>query len=181
MKTTTPKTSASLGNECQIIKDTINIVEFCERVYNAAFIVSPGGWYNTNCLLPNHEDNSPSFGVNIDSSKFNCFGCGEKGTVIDLVMKIEQLSLGNAVKFLLDYLGLQPDASSQKFYTIHRLLRQKGSKINKEVLLNAKIKQIKQLTETLTPLQYYSEICNLFGKYNDMSDEDFMRYIYSGN
>ena len=107
-----------ISQVCQIIKDNISIVDFCEDYYNCAFIMSSNDWYNTNCLLPSHIDNTPSFGVNSETNTFSCFGCGEKGSVIDLVMKVENYSLGQATDFLLEYLNIQPEITSKNFYCL---------------------------------------------------------------
>lgn len=49
---------------------------------------------------PFHEDKTPSFLVNADNT-YHCFSCGAHGDVIDLVMKLEGLSLADAVRSLI--------------------------------------------------------------------------------
>ena len=164
---------------CQIIKDNIDIVNFCEDYYNCAFIASSNHWYNTNCPIPSHTDTTPSFGVNSETNLFHCFGCSSKGSVIDLVMKIENYSLRQATDFLLDYLNIQPEVSSKNFYSLHKLLSNNKTKdLDKDMLLDAKIKTIKK-TKVLDNFQpYYNQVIELFDKYDKLDSEDFKKYIY---
>lgn len=52
----------------------------------------------TSC--PFHEEKTPSFAVNPDRQAFCCFGCGEHGDVIDLVMKLHGLTFPEALGHL---------------------------------------------------------------------------------
>lgn len=48
------------------------------------------------------NERTPSFHVYVKENRWHCFGaCGEGGDVIDLVSKMQSVSFGNAVKFLL--------------------------------------------------------------------------------
>jgi len=51
-------------------------------------------------LCPFHEEKTPSFVVNEDRQTFHCFGCGERGDVIDFAMKIYGLTFKDALKHL---------------------------------------------------------------------------------
>lgn len=171
----------SLGSLCSLIKETIDIVEFCEESYNAVFIESTNGWYNTNCLIPEHEDLDPSFGVNREKATFKCFSCGENGSVIDLVMKIEKISLTAAVDLLLSYLNIQVDPSTQKFMAIKRMLKSYSNELSKDVLLSAKVSQIRKDRDLIDPNEYYDHICKLFNNYNTLEYSDFKNFIYYDN
>lgn len=46
------------------------------------------GFRTINCPLEGHSDNDPSFGVNLDEGYFNCLGCGVRGDVITLYMRL---------------------------------------------------------------------------------------------
>jgi hypothetical protein len=52
------------------------------------------GW----CCCPLHNEKSPSFKVK--NNKFNCYGCGAFGDVIDLYMKLHSSDFKTAVKAL---------------------------------------------------------------------------------
>lgn len=38
---------------------------------------------------PFHDDRNPSFGVSLDTGAYNCFGCGAKGSFVNLVKRLE--------------------------------------------------------------------------------------------
>ncbi len=43
-----------------------------------------GREWEAQCPLPEHDDRNPSFRVNPDKERFFCFGCGERGDVVEL-------------------------------------------------------------------------------------------------
>lgn len=69
------------------------------------------------CLCPFHSEKSPSCSVNTTGQYFHCFGCGAGGDVITFIMKMENLSYIEAVKFLADRSGMRlpDDAESNDF------------------------------------------------------------------
>lgn len=56
---------------------------------------------------PFHQEKSPSFHVLDQKGLFKCFGCGEKGDVFTLAMKLEGLSFPEAVEKFADIAGVQ--------------------------------------------------------------------------
>jgi DNA primase len=57
-------------------------------------------------LCPFHDEKTPSFNVRPTHGTFHCFGCGEGGSVVDFVMKIEHLGFVEAVERLADRVGI---------------------------------------------------------------------------
>ncbi|HOU56883.1 MAG TPA: DNA primase [Smithellaceae bacterium] len=57
-------------------------------------------------LCPFHQEKTPSFTVNREKQIFYCFGCGEGGNVITLLMKIANKSFPEAVKYLAEKTGV---------------------------------------------------------------------------
>jgi DNA primase len=55
---------------------------------------------------PFHQEKSASFHVLDQKGIFNCFGCGEKGDVFTLAMKLEGLSFPEAVEKIAEYAGV---------------------------------------------------------------------------
>ena len=51
-------------------------------------------------VCPFHEEAEGSFTVYADTERFYCFGCGERGDVLDFVRRIEDLSLPEAIRRL---------------------------------------------------------------------------------
>lgn len=58
-------------------------------------------------LCPFHNEKTPSFHVDVAKQLFYCFGCHAGGDVITFIMKQENLSYVEAVKFLADMVGMQ--------------------------------------------------------------------------
>lgn len=58
------------------------------------------GSQNLNAACPFHEDNSRHLGMNIESGLWNCFVCGEKGNLVQFVMKMNECSYQEAIRFL---------------------------------------------------------------------------------
>ena len=72
-----------------------------ESEYDSDFVYSKNSeWANTNCPMPNHNDSSPSFGVNLETNTYNCFGCGASGDIIKLIQSVEGFNFIEAVQKL---------------------------------------------------------------------------------
>jgi DNA primase len=88
--------------------------EIIERVRSSSDIVDIISQYinlkrtgsNYVGLCPFHSEKTPSFSVSPTKQFYHCFGCGESGDVISFIMKEENLSFPEAVKFLADKLGI---------------------------------------------------------------------------
>jgi DNA primase len=57
---------------------------------------SHGGNHMALCLLPGHNEKTPSLKIDTDLALFHCFGCGRGGSIVDLVMACEGLSFPEA-------------------------------------------------------------------------------------
>ena len=57
-------------------------------------------------LCPFHNEKTPSFTVSPTKEIFRCFGCGEGGDVISFIMKKENMSYPEAIRFLADKLSI---------------------------------------------------------------------------
>ena len=55
---------------------------------------------------PFHDDRSPSCSINLDRKVFHCFACGEKGTIIDFVARMESCSTADAARLLAGWCNL---------------------------------------------------------------------------
>ena len=64
-----------------------------------------GGNYWACCPL--HGEKTPSFSVNGNKQMYHCFGCGVSGNVYTFVMKYENFSFPEAVRFLAEKAGVQ--------------------------------------------------------------------------
>ncbi len=57
-------------------------------------------------LCPFHSEKTASFTVSPERQLFHCFGCGAGGDVFTFIMKVENLSFGEAVKLLAERAGV---------------------------------------------------------------------------
>lgn len=63
----------------------------------------PPGFPKRNIKCPLHKDDSPSFHVYENNNRFVCFGCGESGSPLDFIQKMESLDFREAVEFLQNF------------------------------------------------------------------------------
>ncbi len=61
---------------------------------------------------PFHNEKTPSFYVNDDKQFFHCFGCGAHGSVIDFVMRHDNLSFPETIETLAMQVGMQVPKST---------------------------------------------------------------------
>jgi DNA primase len=89
------------------VRDRVSIAEYAGKrmSWNARKTRAAAGDYWACC--PFHQEKSASFHVLDQKGIFNCFGCGEKGDVFGLAMKLEGLSFPEAVERLAEYAGLE--------------------------------------------------------------------------
>lgn len=61
---------------------------------------------NAMACCPFHDDRDPSFGVNIDTGEYNCFGCGVKGPFASLVKRLDRFdTVFDAEQYLIGVYG----------------------------------------------------------------------------
>jgi DNA primase len=58
-------------------------------------------------LCPFHKDTRPSLGVNVERRLFNCFGCKARGTVIEFVSRMENVSVKRAAELVIEWQHLE--------------------------------------------------------------------------
>ena len=90
------------NDELDRAKHDISLLELVQR--SGYRPQKQGKDYAINC--PFHDDDTPSLIITPKSNLFNCFGCGEAGTVIDWVMKTQGVSFRRSVEILRNDLGL---------------------------------------------------------------------------
>jgi DNA primase len=55
---------------------------------------------NGKALCPFHDENTPSFNLNTVTGTYHCFGCGESGDVISLIMETNGGNFTDAIEYL---------------------------------------------------------------------------------
>ncbi len=65
-------------------KEAVPVIDLADRLAGPGKMRRVGKTWATNCLLPNHEDRTPSFVVYPDTESFFCYGCLRGGDVVEL-------------------------------------------------------------------------------------------------
>lgn len=82
-------------------------------------------------LCPFHDDTTPSMSVSPSKGIFKCFACGEAGNVAHFVMKHEQISYVEALKYLAKKYGIEvPDRELTPEEKIAETVRESMSVLN---------------------------------------------------
>lgn len=104
-----------------------NVIESVREATNLAVLAREYGVKLTRsadgftALCPFHNEKSPSFRIHAKgprAGQFKCFGCGEAGSVLDFVMKIESWPFLSALKYLAERSGIT--VTSQTVTTAQR-------------------------------------------------------------
>lgn len=86
------------------IKEQVNIGNYLNTYYPELNLKSVGKRRLGKCPFRSEKD--PSFNVYTDSNKYYCYGCNEKGDLIQFVSKYENISFNDACKKIADNEGI---------------------------------------------------------------------------
>ena len=92
-------------------KEAVSVMELADRLAGPGKMRRVGKTWATNCLLPNHEDRTPSFVVYPETNSWHCFGCLRGGDAVELyrlVRGFDQRDAHSAAGHLLLEFGHQP-------------------------------------------------------------------------
>ncbi|MEW6067350.1 MAG: DNA primase [Nitrospirota bacterium] len=84
------------------IKSKINIVDFISD-----YVQLKKSGQNYKALCPFHSEKTPSFMVSPSKQIFHCFGCGAGGDVVSFLMKQENFSFSEAMRYLAEKAGIK--------------------------------------------------------------------------
>ncbi|MCA1927496.1 MAG: DNA primase [Calditerrivibrio sp.] len=87
-----------------IILDRLDILDYISQYVE---LKRAGKYYKGLC--PFHSEKTPSFTVTPEKGLFHCFGCGASGNLITFVMKYNNLSFIDALKYLAERAGVSMD------------------------------------------------------------------------
>jgi DNA primase len=96
--------SASCRTVIEEAKAKVATIELADREAGPGKMRKIGAEWVTNCLIPDHEDRSPSFTVNSEKDVFWCHGCLRGGDVIELARYIwgfDKTEVATAAAYLL--------------------------------------------------------------------------------
>ncbi len=78
------------------------------------------GWVNgIRCPFPDHDDKTPSFGVNIRTGAFKCFGCNRKGDLFEFHMQLHGSDFRAALKELAKFAGIDEEPQKRQEKPFH--------------------------------------------------------------
>ena len=130
-------TSIHLDTFLEIKK--INMINHLRNVYGLN--VSENG----SIRCPFHDDNTPSLNMNNKEGVwlFYCHGCGENGSLIDFVMKYENVDQETAVQIIQNNVNLMPTKTIKKQLNENKKKIPKKSKAENLGYLYSKLKKVK--------------------------------------
>lgn len=82
----------------ELVQKIIDRAEIVEVISEFVSLHKSGTNYKGLC--PFHNEKTPSFMVSPGKQIFKCFGCGESGTAVSFIMKHENISFSEAIKWL---------------------------------------------------------------------------------
>ncbi len=133
---------------------------------------------NFKALCPFHSEKTPSFMVSPTKQIFHCFGCGVGGDVVTFVMKYENISFGEALRYVAKKAGI--DLGNLKFEKEGAEKREKIYQINKEAM-KFFINNLKVSESAMTYLRNRDinegSIKNFFIGYTTSERDSLIRYL----
>lgn len=158
--------------DLKIVKEALSdcdMIAILESEYDLYFQTSSNGWYNTNCPLPEHDDSSPSFGVNPETGAFHCFGCGASGDLISFVRKMEGLTFKQALERVSLIIGVDTNVDENKTYRALKAIKEISSDfINYQPDYN--------LPGGMSPVSFLNMITEYLKKYINLNEQNQTDY-----
>jgi DNA primase len=135
-------------NTLQEVKDAADILE----VVGETVSLKKNG-VNYKGLCPFHSEKTPSFSVSPSRQYFHCFGCSEGGNVFTFVMKSQNMTFVEAVKYLANRYNIvlpekalspQEQEKSRQKEVIYEINRLAAQAFHKYLLESPKAEQARQ-------------------------------------
>ena len=148
------------------IKERVNIVDIIGR-----YIKVTKAGINHKACCPFHNEKTPSFFISEQRQTFTCFGCGEKGDVIEFIQKYEHMDFKAALRMLFDMSGLpESDWTESKEKTKEEKERDEAKKRAGQSLQLAIAVYQKELKEDTVPSRKASAYLESRGLTKEMID-----------
>ena len=135
------------------------------------------------CCCPFHSEKTPSFSVNRNRQIYKCFGCGEGGNVVTVVMKYENCTFPEAIKQLADKAGVPlPEMEYSEEAKRRETRRQRLLEVNKEAakfyFYQLRTQHGAKAKEYLDKRQLSDEVRKNFGLgYAPVRGEELLAYL----
>ena len=78
-----------------------------EDIIGEVVALKPAGRNRLKGLCPFHSESTPSFHVVVDKGFYHCFGCQSHGSVVDFVMRTQNLDFRSALEQLAQRAGVE--------------------------------------------------------------------------
>lgn len=105
----------ALRRQLEKIKSAVSIAEVASE-YGTFRQTTPTRLLGR-CFSPSHEDKTPSMVISTDTQTFKCFGCHERGDVLDLIRLLEGCDLLEAMGLLAGRYGISLESTrSQSWF-----------------------------------------------------------------
>ena len=72
-------------------------------------------------LCPFHKEKTPSFTVSQDKQIYKCFGCGQGGTVIQFISKMENLDFRETLEVLSEKANIKKASLKTGFFVTSKI------------------------------------------------------------
>ena len=96
--------------DAAVVNEALSIEDLAGR-YGAELVRSPRG-FAARCILPGHDDRTPSLQIYTDNNSFHCFGCGRGGDALKFVAIMEGLTekreFGQVIRLAAQLAGVAP-------------------------------------------------------------------------
>ena len=88
---------------------TIDKIRSAANIYDIVkeFVTLKKAGANYKGLCPFHDEKTPSFIVSPSKQLFKCFSCGEGGDAVGFIMKHEQMTYPEALKWIAKRYGIE--------------------------------------------------------------------------
>lgn len=87
--------------DIDIIKEQVKVADYLKIM--GCKLIPFGKRLKCKCIF--HNEKSPSLVIYPETNSYYCFGCGEGGSIIDLVMKTQGMTVSQAVKKLSSFIN----------------------------------------------------------------------------
>jgi DNA primase len=108
-------------------------------------MVLRGHRYFAPCPLPGHDDNDPSFTIDINTGRYYCHGCKEPGgDILDLVGILSWIDVSEAVELLTNgeyTVKGQIESTGPKKTTLYKLNKQVANQYHSNLMINKPLLQ----------------------------------------
>ena len=107
-----------MGNDIldfEVLADNVDMYRFLFDELGILCLGVSGDNYIMECPDPTHIDKNPSCYFHKSNLVYHCFGCGSKGTIIDLVTYYRDMERDDSVKFLKKRMGLEHKTTTDTF------------------------------------------------------------------